>query len=293
VTPASITRRLLFVLATSDRFAAAVRGIPPLWRAAYKQARRYVAGERLEDAIALASRLDREGIAASLDFFGEQVADPEAAQEAADAFVSLASALDDLPDSTYLAIDLSHIGLDVGSDFCRRQLERIAGALPSGRRIDIGAEDSGRTEAAQRVALDAAHAGAPLQMTLQANLRRSSGDWPRLVEAGIAIRLVKGAYVERPEVAFPFGTETELAYLQLANALHESGAQLALATHDAVIREALLMAFGPTPIEMLLGVRSEDADDLVRRRIPVRLYVPYGNGWFRYWMRRIAEARGA
>jgi proline dehydrogenase len=292
VTTASITRRFLYALATSDGFETATRGIPLLWRAAYQQARRYVAGERFEDAVDVVRQLDREGIAASIDFFGEHVADREAAQEAADAYVSLAASLDDLPESTYLAVDLSHIGLDVASDFCRRQLERIAEALPSDRRIDVGAEDSGRTEAVQGVALDVAHAGAPLQMTLQANLRRSSGDWPRLAEAGIAIRLVKGAYVEPPEIAFPYGEETDLAYLRLANALHESGARLALATHDAVICEALLQAFGPTPVEMLLGVRRTDATELVARGIPVRLYVPYGNGWFRYWMRRVAEAQG-
>jgi proline dehydrogenase len=140
---------------------------------------------------------------------------------------------------------------------------------------------------------EVALAGAPLQITLQANLRRSSEDWPVLVEAGIAVRLVKGAYVEGSQQAHPYGDETDIAYVRLAHELHGAGARFALATHDPVIREALLAALGPTPVEMLLGVREEDARALVGRGVPIRLYVPFGRRWFRYWMRRVAEAQGA
>jgi proline dehydrogenase len=84
-----------------------------------------------------------------------------------------------------------------------------------------------------------------------------------------------------------------LSYLRLAHRLAESGAQFALATHDGVLREALLAALGPRPVEQLLGVRPAILGDLVARRIPVRVYVPFGNDWFRYWMRRLAESRGA
>jgi proline dehydrogenase len=232
-------------------------------------------------------------VAASIDFFGEQVADPDMASAAADAYVSLAHSLGELPADTSVALDLSHIGLDVSSGFCRRQLERIVEALPTGWRIDVGAEDSSRTDATLSVVLAAAQVGASIQMTLQANLRRTATDWRRLAEAGLAIRLVKGAYVEPPGTALAYGEETDVAYLHLAHALHEAGVRLSLATHDRVVREALLAALGPTPVEMLLGVRGGDAAELVGRGVPVRLYVPYGEGWFRYWMRRVAEAQGA
>jgi proline dehydrogenase len=187
----------------------------------------------------------------------------------------------------------SFLGLDVSSDFCRRQLERIVAALPVGRRLDVGAEDSARTDATHEVVVALAREGAPIQMTLQANLRRSPDDWPKLLEAGLAIRLVKGAYVEPLDIAHPYGEEADIAYVGLAHALAKAGARLAIATHDAVLREALLAALGDIPVEMLLGVRSEDARALVRRGVPVRLYVPYGTDWFRYWMRRVAEAQGA
>ena len=104
---------------------------------------------------------------------------------------------------------------------------------------------------------------------------------------------MKGAYVEDHLVALPWGEATDLAYLELAHELHASGAELTLATHDPVLREALLRALPGIGVEMLLGVRSEDARALVGRGVPVRVYVPYGEGWFRYAMRRWAESVGS
>jgi len=129
--------------------------------------------------------------------------------------------------------------------------------------------------------------------TLQANLRRSERDAVALIEAGIQVRLVKGAYVEPAEVSYAWGEETDVAYVRLAHRLHAAGAEVAIATHDPVLREALLAAFPESSIEMLLGVRSVDATMLARRGKPARIYVPYGHDWFRYWMRRLAEFRGA
>ena len=107
----------------------------------------------------------------------------------------------------------------------------------------------------------------------------------------MAIRLVKGAYVEAA-AAHRYGEETDLAFLRLARELHAAGADVALATHDPILREALVQ-LEAVSVEMLLGVRNDDIRDLVERGIPVRLYVPYGRDWFRYWMRRIAESQGA
>ena len=131
-----------------------------------------------------------------------------------------------------------------------------------------------------------------LGATAQANLRRTPSDLERLVEAGVHLRLVKGAYAESPELALPFGEPTDVAYLRLAHRIAATGAPFSLATHDGVLREALLAALGPVTIEQLLGVRPDVLDDLVGRGLPVRVYVPFGENWFRYWMRRLAESRG-
>lgn len=288
---ATLRRRLLFQLVTNQRLEQQVRRSPTLERRAYAAARRYVAGETIQDMLGVIAGLRDGGIAASVDFFGELVADPAAAERVTADYVQLAKTLAQVEDA-WLAIDLSHIGLDVSVDACRRHLATIVEALPAGRRIQVGAEDTSRTDPILRVVTALAAQGAPLMATVQANLRRSPHDVARLAAVGVPVRLVKGAYVEPAGLAYPWGEATDVAFLRLAHQLREAGAAFSLATHDPVLREALLLAFGPSPVEMLLGVRQEDARDLVRRGVEVRCYVPYGPDWFRYWMRRLAESQG-
>jgi proline dehydrogenase len=120
--------------------------------------------------------------------------------------------------------------------------------------------------------------------------RALSADLPRWRTVYGYVRAWQASGANR---ALPYGEPTDIAYLRLAHRLAETGAQFALATHDGVPREALLAALGPRPVEQLLGVRPAILDELVARGIPVRVYVPFGNDWFRYWMRRLAESRGA
>jgi proline dehydrogenase len=292
----SFRRRVLFGLATSDRFERLVSRTPPAQARAYAAARRYVAGTTIGDAVHLAGQLQDQGMATSIDCFGEQVTRTAEAEAATRDYVALTARLADLADRAnrvWLSIDLSHVGLDLSTAFCRRQLEEITSALPNGRRLQVGAEDATRTDATLEVVTTLALGGAPLTMTVQANLRRSPEDARRLTDAGVPIRLVKGAYLEATTIAHGWGEATDRAFLRLAHQLHDARANFAIATHDPVIREALLAAFGPIDVEMLLGVRSDDAVDLVARGVPVRVYVPCGNDWFRYWMRRLAESRGA
>ena len=286
-----IRRRVLFSVVTNQRLEQGVRRFPALERRAYRAARQYVAGGTRDQALDVVGRLHADGIAASVDFFGELVADRAAAERATADYVELAKAIE-RADGAWLAVDLSHIGLDVSVDFCRRQLATIIEALPAGRLIQVGAEDSSRTDPVLDVVTALAGLGAPLMATLQANLRRSPQDVPRLAAAGVAVRLVKGAYVEPPRLAHPWGEETDVAYLRLAHQLRTAGVTFSVATHDPTLREALLLALGALPIEMLLGVREADARDLVDRGVPVRCYVPYGLDWFRYWLRRLAESQG-
>lgn len=270
-----------------------MRRVPAAQARAYRAACRYVAGSSRNDALGAVSRLHGQGLAVTLDSFGEMVAVSREAERAARDYVELAHHLRDLPEDTWLAIDLSHIGLDISTDFCLRQLSRIVEAMPSEHRIQLGAEDSTRTDRTLDVITRLTAEGAPLTATVQANLRRSPADATRLAAAGVPIRLVKGAYVEPPTRAFAWGAETDVAFIRLAHRLGAADAAFSVATHDAVIREALLAAFDGLPVEMLLGVREDDARALVARGVPVRVYVPFGRDWFRYWMRRLAESRGS
>jgi proline dehydrogenase len=122
-----------------------VRRSPTLERRAYAAARRYVAGETIQDLLRVVAGLRDGGIAASVDFFGELVADPADAKQATADYVQLAKTLAQVED-TWLAIDPSHIGLDVSVDACRPHLATIVEALPAGRRIQVGAEDTSRTD---------------------------------------------------------------------------------------------------------------------------------------------------
>jgi proline dehydrogenase len=300
----SVVRATVFRLATSAAIEHAVRVVPAAERQAWRAASRYVAGSTVGDAWRVAGELHGRGIPSSIDQFGEAVTDEGTAAQVVADYLRVAADLNAAPEDVWLSVDLSHLGLDIDRQRCAEHLAAIAAALPPGRRIQVGAEDYDRADAVLRCILAVAEGEAGprarvrggaadrLGATVQANLNRSGVDLDRLVAAGVHIRLVKGAYVEPPDRALPYGEPTDLAYLRLAHRLADAGAQFSLATHDGVIRESLLTALGPRPVEHLLGVRPDVLDELVARGVPVRVYVPYGHNWFRYWMRRLAESRG-
>ncbi len=278
----SLRRRALFALATSERFERAVRAVPGGEPRAWRSARRYVAGRTADDALAVAETLRARGFGTSLDLFGERVTDRARAAGVADAYAALAPRL---PDGAWLSLDLSHVA------FAPDLLDRVAAAVPPGARLQVGAEEAAVTGRVLDLALAAAASGRPVDVTLQANLPRSAAAADRVAGAGVGVRLVKGAYVEPG--ALPWGPPTDAAYAALARRLHAAGVPLALATHDGPLRAALLAELPGVGCEVLLGVRPADADALVAAGRPVRVYVPFGDDWFRYLMRRRAEAQGA
>ena len=264
-------------------------------RLAWRAASRYVAGTTAEAAFQTARALHDRGVGCSIDQFGELVHDSATAEEVGADYLRLADQVNTLPSDVWLSVDLSHLGLDVDPEVCADRLAAIADRLEAGRRIQVGAEDYGRAEAVMTCVEEVANRGLAdrLGATVQANFRRTPDDLERLIAAGVHIRLVKGAYLEPDDRALAFGEPTDVAFLHLAHRLAAAGAEFALATHDGVLREALLAALGPRPVEHLLGVRPAVLDELAARGVAVRVYAPFGGNWFRYWMRRVAESRGA
>ena len=262
--------------------------------AAWRAASRYVAGRSREDALPTAVRLLEAGHGVSVDLFGECVSDPAVADRVCEDYLELVATLPPPPADAWLAVDLSHLALATDASGAAARLAVIARALPVGRRIQVGAEEAALTDAVLACVLEVAGLGIAdrLGATVQANLLRSPADIDVLADAGVHIRLVKGAYVE-PADAYPYGEQTDIAFLRLGFRLAERGTAWSMATHDARMREALQLAHGPVPVEQLLGVRPEALSDLQTRGIPTRVYVPYGEDWFRYWLRRVAESRGA
>lgn len=289
-----LKRTVLFRLATSEQLERAIKTLPFGEAAAWRAASRYVAGRSRRQALATATKLLEHGHAVSIDLFGERLSDPAAADRLLEDYVELAGALPPPPCDAWLAVDLTHLALDTDSAVAADRLATIAWALPAGRRVQVGAEDAARGDAILTAVLDVAARGLAdrLGATVQANLLRSPGDADALVQAGVHVRLVKGAYVEATG-AHPYGEATDVAFLRLGFRLAERGATWSMATHDGRLREALLLAHGPTPVEQLFGVRPEVLDELHARGIPTRVYLPYGPNWYRYWLRRVAESRGA
>ncbi|NED98557.1 proline dehydrogenase family protein [Phytoactinopolyspora halotolerans] len=287
----ALSRRALYALATNARFESAVRSNRVTEDLAYTAARRYVAGRTLDEALKTVQRLVDAGFSVSLDLFGE-ANDEDGVQRVVAGYRDAAAALQAVSGDVCLEIVPSNLGLDLGVDSCRRHVEQLLEVLPAGSRLEISAEEHWRTPAIMDLTLALAEAGAPVLATVQANLRRSSGDVDRLLAAQVPIRLVKGAYLEQTDVAYPWGEQTDTAYIRLAHQAGAAGGDVVVATHDPVIREALLAALPSASVEMLLGVREDDARALIGRGVPVRIYAPYGEQWFRYWMRRVAEAQG-
>lgn len=289
-----LERAVLFRLATSERLEHAVKTLPLGEAAAWRAASRYVAGRSRGQALASATTLLERGHAVSVDLFGERVSDPAAADRVLEDYVELAGALPPPASEVWLSVDLTHLALDTDASAVADRLTAIARALSAGRRVQVGAEDAARSDAILACVLDVAARGLAdrLGATVQANLLRSPADADALAQAGVHVRLVKGAYVEATG-AHPYGEATDVAFLRLGFRLAERGATWSMATHDGRLREALLLAHGAVPVEQLLGVRPESLDELHARGIPTRVYVPYGPDWYRYWLRRVAESRGA
>jgi proline dehydrogenase len=289
-----LQRAALFRIATSERLERAVKTLPFGKAAAWRAASRYVAGRHRDQALATAATLTHDGHGASLDLFGERVTDPAAADRVVADYVDLAGALPTPPADVWLSVDLTHLALDTDTSAAADRLATIARALPAGRRVQVGAEDAARGDAILSCVLDVGARGLAdrLGATVQANLLRAPADADALARAGVHVRLVKGAYVEATG-AHPYGEATDMAFLRLGFRLAERNATWSMATHDGRLREALLLAHGPLPVEQLLGVRPEILDELHTRGIPTRVYVPYGPDWYRYWLRRVAESRGA
>ena len=287
-------RRVLFRVATSKRLERAVKRAPGGELAAWRSASRYVASRSLSGAIATVEMLLEQGHGASVDLFGERVSDPAVAEDVLEDYLALVAALPPPPADVWLSVDRSHLALGAGAAAAADRLAAIANALPGGRRVQVGAEEAALTDAVQACVIAVAARGLAdrLGATVQANLVRSPTDTDALADAGVHIRLVKGAYVEATG-AHPYGEPTDLAFRRLGFRLAERGAAWSIATHDGRLREPLLLAHGPVPVEQLLGVHPEALDELHDRGIPTRVYVPYGAEWFRYWMRRLAESRGA
>lgn len=268
-----------------------------------RMARRFVAGETLEDALAAVLDLNARGMLATLDHLGENVTAHSEAVAAADEYLLALEALQRAGARCNVSVKLTQMGLDLGDDFCFANVSRIvrkAAELGNFVRIDMeGSPYTVRTLAIyRRLRKQFSNCG----IVIQAYLHRSRADVEALIAEGIGhFRLCKGAYDEPAAIAYrarPAVTQAlnELVRLCLEPTGRARGAYAGIASHDEeVINFARAFAYhhGIPPadyeFQMLYGVRRELQAELVRRGYQVRIYVPYGTHWYPYFMRRLAE----
>ena len=259
---------------------------------------RFVAGDRLEDALAAATRLGAQGLAATLDRLGENVITPG---EARGAVASYAETLREMAASKLdpnISVKLTMLGLDIGDDVA---YDNMLTLLETARTVDgfvrIDMEGSAYTERTLAIA-EALHARFPglVGTVIQAYLHRSDRDVERLIDLKMRVRLVKGAYAEPASLALQRPSEIDESFTRLMERLLEEGRYPAIATHDpALIRAtsgfALRMGIDPErwEFQMLYGVRREAQLALVREGYGMRIYLPFGADWYPYFARRIAE----
>src|SRR5215204_5727182 len=218
-------RSVLFRVATSERLERAVKRVPGGELAAWRAASRYVAGRSRSGALATVEMLLERGHGVSVDLFGERVSDPAVADQVLEDYLALVAALPPPPADVWLSVDLSHLALAAGAAAAADRLAAIADALPVGRRVQVGAEEGALTDAVQACVVAVAAGGLAdrLGATVQANLVRSRADTDALADAGVHVRLVKGAYVEATG-AHRYGEPTDVAFLRLGFGLAERGA---------------------------------------------------------------------
>jgi proline dehydrogenase len=258
---------------------------------------RFIAGNSLDDAMAVLEGLRERGLRWTVDVLGESVASREMAEAAADRYIGTLDALAERGLEANVSLKLTQMGLDIDAGFCQRNVARVvAKARQVGAFVRVDMEDHTKTDATLEIAR-ALHADYPdVGVVIQAYLRRSADDVERLNAEAIRVRLCKGAYDEPAGVAFAHKAEVDASFARLAERLLAAGRYPAIATHDErlighVVDFARREGIGPERFEfqMLNGIRRDLQDWLVGEGYTVRVYVPYGAQWFPYFMRRLAE----
>jgi proline dehydrogenase len=286
-------RALLLRLSESKRLA------PLMMRSSVSRrvARRFVAGETLDDALEAAREVNRALQLASLDLLGENVTDEAGARRAAGEYIAIFDRIAQEHLDANVSLKLTQLGLDLNEELCHELLEKIvAHAASQSNFVRVDMEGSAYTqrtvEMVKRVRSEYSNVGT----VMQAYLYRAERDVQDLLAVGCRLRLCKGAYQEPPEVAFPKKADVDASYVKLMRVLLASGIYHGIATHDPAMIRATLDFVREQNIkrdrfefQMLYGIRTDLQQKLVRDGFRVRVYIPFGVDWFPYFMRRLAE----
>jgi proline dehydrogenase len=292
--------RNLFIKLSASHTA---RGLVTHFGPARRVARRFVAGETLDEAVAVVKKLNARGLKAILNEVGEDVNTEAEASQAAKVFQDLLHRINAEGLDSTISLKPSHLGMAFGRDFCYENIADIVQTAQNlGITVEIDMEHSADVEATLHIyhrLLDTFGGG--IRLALQTYLHRTPADLQRLLDRGGHVRLVKGAYDEPAEIAYQDKKEIRqvskvlLAKFFTAQA-RKKRAYLALGSHDPALIEWLIQTTeahstsrNRFEFQMLLGVRRQEQQRLAGLGYQVRVYVPYGQAWYPYFMRRLAE----
>lgn len=275
-----------------------------------RTAKRFVPGETMDATLAAASQLAENGIATLLTYLGENVTDRAGAEAATGQYLALLERIRSAGLHAEISVKLTQLGLDLDGEFCfanlAKLIERSALAMPSSdeparKTVWIDMEHSPYVDSTLELHRRAHKAHRNTGVCVQAYLYRTENDVASLVSMGAAVRLVKGAYSEPPEIAFPRKADVDENYFRLAQMLlgaeaRRMGVRAALATHDKKLiarisawAAAQGIERGQLEFEMLYGIESAEQLRLVREGYRSTVLISYGSAWFPWFMRRLAE----
>jgi proline dehydrogenase len=292
----AFSKAFFHLLAKSDR----LKGLASRYGMASERsfARRFIAGESLDEAIAVARGIQERGWRITLDYLGESVSTLDAAEAATREYLSMLDVIGHAGVEPNISLKLTQLGLDVDRNACLAHLREIVTAAShrSGFvRIDM--ENSPYTAVTLSLFETLWHEGLRnVGVVLQSVLHRSEEDVERLIALGARVRLVKGAYKEPASVAWQHKADVDAAFLKLMKRLLVAGVFPALATHDpdmiAAARSFVAqrqIGYDRFEFQMLFGVRRDLQTSLASAGYGVRVYIPFGREWFPYFMRRLGE----
>ncbi len=293
-------RSVLLQAAKSSRLRHVVETAP----VSRSVVRRFVSGTEASDAVAATAQLRRDGLMVTIDHLGEDTTEQAQADDVRDAYLVLLRALSDagLADGgrAEVSLKLSAIGQGLGPDGPKRSTEYAReiceAAAAAGTTVTLDMEDHTTTDltldALSELRADFAWVGA----VLQSYLRRTEGDCRDLAGEGSRVRLCKGAYAEPPSVAFTDSGEVDRSYVRCLKVLMGGQGYPMVASHDprlVDIAGALAVrhgrAQGTYEYQMLYGIRPDEQKRLAAAGESTRVYLPYGQEWYGYLMRRMAE----
>jgi len=261
-------------------------------------AKRFVAGETADEFLQVARELNAQGFAVACGILGEGVRSADEATDAAEQYCALLRTFAAEGIDANVAFKLTHVGLDIDPELAFQNASRIAQtAQETANTMRLDMEQSRYVDATLAIYRRLRQRYACVGFVLQAYLRRSVSDLQSALPLEPNLRIVKGAYLEAPDIAYPRKSDVDDEYVRLAKTSLSNPGYTAIATHDARIidqviqfaDERRLAKRGRFEFQMLYGIAADRARDLVERGYRVRLAVPFGGHWFPYLMRRLAE----